>query len=174
MLKVNSSPHEITISSSIPRISGAVVSRIRKVACASEELPHSSVAVNITSVMPSQLKLGPAKSFVKLICEQSSVATLLPLLLNHAWISAAKLGSAQSTVRSEGSVVNSGAVVSSIVTVPMQVVDCPQLSVAVNITSTDPVLAEQPPKKPIAPKLLVIVTSLHSEVAVAEANQAAI
>ena len=43
-----------------------------------------------------------------------------------------------------------------------------------NTTSTVPVLAEQPPKKSITPKLLVIVTSLHSEVAVADANQAAI
>ena len=43
-----------------------------------------------------------------------------------------------------------------------------------NTTSIVPVFAEQPPKKPIAPKLLVIVTSLHSEVPVAVANQAAI
>ena len=64
LLNVNSSPHEITISSAIPRISGAVVSSIRSDACTLEALPHSSVAVKVTSVTPSQLKFGPAKSFV--------------------------------------------------------------------------------------------------------------
>ena len=123
LLNAKSSPHEITMSSSIPIISGAVVSRIRKVACASDELPHSSVAVNVTTVVPSQLKLGPVKSVVKLTVEQSSVAAPpLPLVFNHAWMLSAKFGSEHSNVTSVGCVVNTGAVVSSIVIVPTHVV----------------------------------------------------
>ena len=83
-LNVNSSPHEITISSAIPSISGAVVSRIRNVASASIALPHSSIAVNVTTVVPSQLKLGTEKSLVNLTSEQSSVAAPpFPAELNH-------------------------------------------------------------------------------------------
>ena len=103
---------------------GSVESRIVNVARASAELPHSSVAVNVTTVPASHPNSGAAKSLVKLTCEQSSVATPpFPLLFNQAWMLADRLGSEHSNDTSDGSVVNTGSVVSSIVIIPVHVVD---------------------------------------------------
>ncbi len=64
LLQLNDCPQVIVISGATPRITGGVASNILIVAFLETALPHSSVAVKVTSVSLSHLLSKPMKLVV--------------------------------------------------------------------------------------------------------------
>ena len=121
--------------------SGATLSIIVNVPEEEELNPQASVTVNNTVTVPvaPHVLVIPLKLFDHVKSEQKSIASVPPLLSNHACNSAKLPFPSQTTITSSAALVIGGLFISMIVKVAVVEASLPQPSVAVNITVADPV-----------------------------------
>ncbi len=137
-------PSHCTVwSVAVAVIVGGVVSSTVKVAAVEEELPHSSVAVKVTSTLPvapqSSDKFVGLGSNVQTILPHSSEAIAPARVVIQAVRSALFPVPSHSTVMALAGVSIDGPVVSATVIVAVAVVAFPHSSVAVKVTIELPV-----------------------------------
>ena len=138
--RLNSKEHVMIAAGHV--ITGGVVSTMVKVAELVDVFPQASLAVKVTTAKPVEPHrlLSEVKSFDQVtVPEQISEATAPPLEANHAFNAAVFPLPSHSTLWLEAWVVTVGGVVSTMVKVAELVEVFPQASLAVKLTTAEPV-----------------------------------